>query len=68
MHRNTAEMRSSESPMDIGISAEKNTAKLEHRFAVAPMMDWTDEVYFGLLLSDLAESKNACRLYVASEN
>lgn len=51
--------------MDIGISAEKNTAKLEHRFAVAPMMDWTDEVYFGLLLSDLAESKNACRLYVA---
>jgi tRNA-dihydrouridine synthase len=40
----------------------------DRRISVAPMMDWTDEVYFGLLLSDLAESKNACRLYVASKN
>jgi hypothetical protein len=42
-------------------------AGFDRRISVAPMMDWTDEVYFGLLLSDLAESKNACRLYVASK-
>jgi hypothetical protein len=50
-----------------GILFTFGSAKIDRRISVAPMMDWTDEVYFGLLLTDLTESKNACRLYVASK-
>ena len=66
MHRNTAEMRSSKSPMDIGISAEKNAAKLEHRFAVAPMMDWTDCPRSRFSIKALGCSRAPCLLYVSS--
>jgi hypothetical protein len=44
MHTKFAETLSSESSVKLGISAEKAAATIDRRLAVAPMMDWTDDL------------------------
>jgi hypothetical protein len=44
MPRNPAETHGNEKPTEIGISDGKSAEKIDRRVAVAPMMDWTDEV------------------------
>jgi tRNA-dihydrouridine synthase len=43
-------------------------SKLDRRVAVAPMMDWTDEVCFAFEVSDLRALKKACHLYGTSNS
>jgi len=40
---------------------------IDRRISVAPMMDWTDEVYFIRQVSGLQVLKKACHLYVTSK-
>jgi hypothetical protein len=40
--------------------------KLDRRIAVAPMMDWTDEVRFIRQISSLARLRKLCLFYLSS--
>jgi tRNA-dihydrouridine synthase len=55
-----------ESTTKIDISDEKPTEKIDRRISVAPMMDWTDELYSAFCISNLDCLENACHLYGTS--
>jgi hypothetical protein len=44
MLKNPAETHSEETPLRTRSAHEKSAEKIDRRVAVAPMMDWTDEI------------------------
>jgi len=46
MRRNPAETPESEKSTKIDLSYDFSRGKIDRRVSVAPMMDWTDEIYF----------------------
>ena len=66
MPGNRAETPESKEPGKIGVSDDFSRGKLDRRISVAPMMDWTDEVYFASQIRALLSLKMPCLLYVSS--
>ena len=67
IRRNLAATPSMENPIKVGIAAENKCTLIDRRVSIAPMMDWTDEVYSGLNIKSLQLREKAWHLYGTSE-